>query len=231
MFIIMALVGIGAAGINSLQQKISSTIEIGITPTPTPALLFNNQQKPVLSQDTQGQLSSPGEEQYIKDIPAFQPVKQYAQFPRILSEEERKGKKAIIETEKGNIEFEIYPEAVKAVSSFIFLARDGFYNGLTFHRVEPGFVIQGGDPRGNGTGGPGYSFEEEITGRPYVRGTVAMAKAPQPSTTGSQFFIVLSDDNGLQPEYTIIGKVVAGMEVVDQIRVGDAMKKILVTAR
>ncbi|MCL5784904.1 MAG: peptidylprolyl isomerase [Patescibacteria group bacterium] len=136
-------------------------------------------------------------------------------------------RKVTIDTGKGQIEIEILPEASKAASNFISLAKDGFYNGLTFHRVVPGFVIQGGDPLGNGTGGPGYQFEDEPVNQPYSRGIVAMANAG-PNTNGSQFFIMLADHPELPPKYTIFGKVIKGMEVVDKIAVGDVMQKVSV---
>lgn len=152
--------------------------------------------------------------------------KQYSKFPGVLSDKELENKKVVIETAKGTIEFEIFPEAPKAASNFITLAKDGFYDGLTFHRVVPGFVIQGGDPVGDGTGGPGYKFEDEPVTRKYDKGVVAMANSG-PNTNGSQFFIML-DNNPLPPSYTIFGKVLKGQEVVDVIKVGDVMKKVSV---
>jgi len=154
-------------------------------------------------------------------------MKQYAKFNGVLPDSEITGKKAVIETSKGKIEFEIYPEASKAVSNFVFLAKDGFFDGLTFHRVVPGFVIQGGDPAGNGTGGPGYKFEDEPVTRKYTTGIVAMANAG-PNTNGSQFFIMLADHPELPPNYTIFGNVLTGQEVVDKIAVGDKMDKVTI---
>lgn len=146
-----------------------------------------------------------------------------------LSPSELKNKKAVIETAKGNIEFEIYPEASRAATNFISLANDKFYNGLTFHRVEPGFVIQGGDPIGNGSGGPGYTFQDEPVTKKYLKGTVAMANAG-PNTNGSQFFIMLEDNLNLPPKYTIFGKVIKGQNVVDKIVVGDVMTKVSIAS-
>jgi cyclophilin family peptidyl-prolyl cis-trans isomerase len=156
-------------------------------------------------------------------------MKQYPKFPGVLLDTELQNKKAVIKTAKGNIEFEIYPEASKAASNFIFLVKDGFYNGLTFHRVEPGFVIQGGDPVGNGTGGPGYRFEDEPVTLNYDKGIVAMANAG-PDTNGSQFFIMLEDNPTLPKNYTIFGKVISGQEVVDQITRGDVMQEVRIEA-
>lgn len=124
---------------------------------------------------------------------------------------------ALIETSHGPIEVNLLvQEAPRTVNNFVFLARDGYYDGLTFHRIVPGFVIQGGCPIGNGTGGPGYRFEDELPhGRRYSKGIVAMANSG-PDTNGSQFFIC-SDDTGLPPNYSIFGEVTSGIEAVDSI--------------
>src|SRR5689334_24149779 len=112
---------------------------------------------------------------------------------------------ATIETSEGTITADLYPKiAPQTVNAFVFLARDGFYEGVIFHRVIPGFMIQGGDPTGRGTGGPGYRFNDEPVKRPYLRGTLAMANAG-PNTNGSQFF-VMHADYPLPPNYTIFGK-------------------------
>lgn len=156
--------------------------------------------------------------------------KSYSAAPTPMPAKDLKNKKAIIETTKGNIEFDIYPEASMAATNFIVLASDSFYDGLTFHRVVPGFVIQGGDPLGNGTGGPGYRFNDEPVKRKYDKGIVAMANAG-PNTNGSQFFIMLEDNPDLPPNYTIFGKVTKGQEVVDQISVGDLMNKVTIESK
>jgi cyclophilin family peptidyl-prolyl cis-trans isomerase len=124
---------------------------------------------------------------------------------------------AELETNHGPITIELDPQrAPQTVNNFVFLAREGFYDGVIFHRVVPGFVIQGGDPTGTGRGGPGYQFRDELEGRgDYSRGTVAMANAG-PNTNGSQFFVCL-EDVGLPHSYTIFGRVSAGMEAVDAI--------------
>lgn len=153
--------------------------------------------------------------------------KRLANFPGILSAESLKNKKAQIKTKKGNIEFDIYPEATKAASNFLILASNGFYDGLTFHRVEKGFVIQGGDPNGDGSGGPGYIFEDEPVSRDYFKGTVAYANAG-PNTNGSQFFIMLEDHPELPKKYTIFGKVTNGMEVLERVEIGDVMEKVVI---
>ena len=137
---------------------------------------------------------------------------------------------ATITMEKGGvIEIELYPDsAPKTVENFVTLSKKGFYNGLTFHRVEPGFVVQGGDPNGNGTGGPGYSIKAEFNERLHQRGTVAMARASDPDSAGSQFYICLAPAPSLDRQYTVFGKVVKGMDVVDKIQIGDKMKSVTI---
>lgn len=143
--------------------------------------------------------------------------------------------KAAIKTAKGEIQLELYPQdAPKTVTNFATLAKNGFYDGLTFHRVEPGFVIQGGDPDGNGTGGTsiyGSEFEDELNEdtpsykNGYKEGVLAMANRG-PNTNSSQFFIMLADNDSLPKNYTIFGKVTAGMDVVKNITVGDVMLSV-----
>jgi cyclophilin family peptidyl-prolyl cis-trans isomerase len=155
--------------------------------------------------------------------------KQWA-FPGVLPANQISNREIRIKTDKGDIVFELFDtEAPKTVSNFIYLTKGGFYDGLTFHRREEGFVIQGGDPNGNGTGGPGYRFEDEKVTRSYSRGIVAMANAG-PNTNGSQFFIMLGDTQ-LPPNYTIFGNVTSGMDVVDKIKVGDVMRSVMVEAK
>jgi cyclophilin family peptidyl-prolyl cis-trans isomerase len=128
---------------------------------------------------------------------------------------------AKIETNCGDFTIALDSQrAPKTVNSFVFLSEKGFYDGLDFHRIAPGFVIQGGDPLGNGTGGPGYSVDEKPPANlSYTKGTVAMAKtsAEPPGRSGSQFYIVLAPDAGLPPEYALVGRVSEGMNVVDRI--------------
>lgn len=187
-------------------------------PTPSPSAATQPQPtNPVVEEATQA-----------ADVLGENAKKSYTSAPTPMPAAQLKNKKAIIETTKGNIEFEIYPEASQAASNFIFLANDQFYDGLTFHRVVPGFVIQGGDPLGNGTGGPGYRFNDEPVKRKYDKGIVAMANAG-PNTNGSQFFIMLENNPDLPPSYTIFGKVLKGQDVVDEIVVGDVMNKVTIT--
>jgi peptidyl-prolyl cis-trans isomerase B (cyclophilin B) len=136
--------------------------------------------------------------------------------------------RAEIETDKGTIELELYPQhAPKTVNNFVFLAREGFYDGVTFHRVISNFMIQGGDPTGTGRGGPGYKFEDETQGNPlrHERGVISMANAG-PNTNGSQFFITHAPQPHLDGKHTVFGKVVAGQDVVDAIEQGDAMHEV-----
>jgi cyclophilin family peptidyl-prolyl cis-trans isomerase len=127
---------------------------------------------------------------------------------------------AKIETTVGVIEFELLDDAApKTVENFVTLAKKGFYDGVIFHRVVPGFVIQGGDPDGTGMGGPGYKFDDEPVTMGYARGTVAMANSG-PNTNGSQFFICLDDLASLPPKYTIFGMVISGLATVDAIAKG-----------
>ena len=159
--------------------------------------------------------------------PDMKKRKQYSKFPGELSKAELENRIVTITTKKGDITFKIFADVPKTASNFITLTKDGFYDGLTFHRVEKDFVIQGGDPNGNGTGGPGYKFEDEPVMRKYTRGIVAMANSG-PDTNGSQFFIMLKD-TPLPPNYTIFGEVTKGIEVVDKIAVGDVMTKVTVS--
>ncbi len=125
---------------------------------------------------------------------------------------------AVLHTNHGAVGIELFPnEAPKTVDNFTKLARDGFYDGLIFHRVIPDFMIQGGDPTGTGSGGPGYSFEDEFNEHKVVRGALAMANAG-PNTNGSQFFIVTADEcSWLDGKHTVFGRVTDGMDVVDRI--------------
>ena len=136
---------------------------------------------------------------------------------------------AFIETARGTIEFQLAVlDAPQTTRNFMALARKGFFNGLPIHRVVSNFVIQDGDPRGDGEGGPGYSIRDELNDRPYLRGTVGMALAPWRDTGGSQFFITHSPQPHLDARYTAFGHVVNGMDVVDRIQVGDVIERVRV---
>ncbi len=139
--------------------------------------------------------------------------------------------KVVMKTTQGNIELELYPRhAPKTVNNFVFLSREGFYNGLLFHRVIGDFMIQGGDPTGTGAGGPGYKFEDETNGNPlsHETGVISMANAG-PNTNGSQFFITHSPQPHLNGHHTVFGKVTEGQNVVDTIRQGDKITHVEVT--
>ncbi len=130
------------------------------------------------------------------------------------------GKKyvATIKMDVGDIKIELYPsEAPETVNSFIFLARDGYFDGLTFHRVIPGFVAQGGDPTGTGRGGPGYTIPDEVNDHKFIDGAVGMAKTSAPDSAGSQFFICYAPQPNLDGAYTVFGQVVEGRDVLDKI--------------
>lgn len=135
---------------------------------------------------------------------------------------------ARITLENGNtIEMAFYPEdAPKTVENFVTLAKKGFYDNLTFHRVVPDFVVQGGCPKGNGTGGPGYTIPAEFNAQKHLRGSVAMARSQHPDSAGSQFYICYGATPHLDRNYTVFGKVTSGMEHVDQIKQGDRMKTV-----
>jgi cyclophilin family peptidyl-prolyl cis-trans isomerase len=130
--------------------------------------------------------------------------------------------KATLHTSAGAVEIELFPnEAPKTVENFVKLARDGFYDGLKFHRVIPDFMIQGGCPQGTGTGGPGYQFEDEFNEHKLVKGTLAMANSG-PNTNGSQFFIVTAEATPwLDGKHTVFGQVRSGQDVVDRISTAD----------
>ena len=141
-----------------------------------------------------------------------------------------KNYRATIQTNKGNIVLELYPgDAPKTVNNFVFLARQGFYDGLKFHRVISNFMIQGGDPTGTGTGGPGYRFEDEVENNPlkHETGVISMANAGA-NTNGSQFFITHSPQPHLNGKHTVFGKVIEGQDVVNAIRQGDLMQKVTI---
>jgi cyclophilin family peptidyl-prolyl cis-trans isomerase len=137
-----------------------------------------------------------------------------------------------IDTDRGAIVADLDPQlAANTVNNFVGLARQGYYDGLTFHRVVPDFVIQGGCPNGTGTGGPGYQFRDEEVKGEYTLGAVAMANAG-PNTNGSQFFITIDDcTRKLSKDYNLFGYVVDGMDVATGIQVGDVMKTVTIEER
>jgi len=163
------------------------------------------------------------------DVAQLQPP-QADELPELI--ETAKTSQVRLATTKGDIVFTFYPEDAPTHSAaFVKLAKSGFYDGLKFHRVEPGFVIQGGDPDGDGTGGPGYRLKAEFNTRPHVRGTVAMARSSSPDSGGSQFYICLDDARFLDNQYTVFGQMIDGFEALDAIRKGDAMGAVTVEAK
>lgn len=137
-----------------------------------------------------------------------------------------------IETDRGDLVLSFFPdEAPVHVAAFLKLVKAGFYDGLAFHRVEPGFVVQGGDPNGDGTGGPGYRLPAEFNARPHLRGTLAMARAADPGSAGSQFYLCLGDARFLDGQYTVFGTLTSGYETLDAIRRGDVMRRLTVEPR
>jgi peptidyl-prolyl cis-trans isomerase B (cyclophilin B) len=136
---------------------------------------------------------------------------------------------ATIKTAKGDIVLELYAkDAPVTVNNFVSLAKKGFYNGLTFHRIIPGFMAQGGDPTGNGTGGPGYKFQDEFSQRTHVTGSLSMANSG-PNTNGSQFFICYAPQPHLNGKHTVFGQCTSGMDVLNKLVNGDKMIEVVIT--
>ncbi len=159
------------------------------------------------------------------------PTGAWAQAPKPA--EPKKGPASVKQTaeitmEKGGvITIEFFPEdAPKTVENFVTLAKKGFYDGLVFHRVIPGFMAQGGDPKGDGTGGPGYTIKDEFNKQKHVRGAIAMARTSAPNSSGSQFYICFEPQPHLDGGYVVFGRVVSGMNIVDNIKKGDKMKTV-----
>lgn len=148
-----------------------------------------------------------------------------AQVPEGISLEKGTNPVIKITTEKGEMVLELFPDvAPKHVESMLTLTKKGFYNGLKFHRVVPGFVIQGGCPQGTGTGGPGYNLDAEFNSRKHLKGTLAMARSSMPDSAGSQFYICLDATPNLDNQYTVFGQVVKGHEIPELVKQGDTMK-------
>jgi HEAT repeat protein/cyclophilin family peptidyl-prolyl cis-trans isomerase len=170
--------------------------------------------------------SAAGVDAQIRPAPTTLPDATY-QAPRLTNPPV--STQAYIDTDRGTIQLELAViDAPLTVENFVTLAQKGYFNGLSIHRVVPNFVVQDGDPRGDGEGAPGYTIRDELNERPYLRGTVGMALDPWPDTGGSQFFIALSPQPHLDAKYTVFGRVVAGMEVVDQIQPWDVIRRVRV---
>ncbi|HEY9071852.1 MAG TPA: peptidylprolyl isomerase [Candidatus Ozemobacteraceae bacterium] len=152
-----------------------------------------------------------------------------AQIPSDIKLENKDNPVVKVTTDAGEIWLELFPDvAPKHVESFLTLISKGFYNGLTFHRVVPGFVIQGGCPKGDGTGGPGYTLPAEFNKRQHKKGTLAMARTMDPNSAGSQFYICLDAIPHLDGQYTVFGQVVKGHEVPEKVKQGDKMQIAIV---
>jgi peptidyl-prolyl cis-trans isomerase B (cyclophilin B) len=153
--------------------------------------------------------------------------KQYSSPPEMQIDPNKKYT-AIIETEKGNLVLELFAADVPVtVNNFVFLAREGFYDNTTFHRVIEDFMAQGGDPTGTGSGGPGYKFDDEFTSHSHVTGALSMANAGA-NTNGSQFFICYSPQHHLDGHHSVFGQLIEGMDVLLQIKNGDVIKRIVI---
>jgi len=149
--------------------------------------------------------------------PSSPAARQYA-TPPALAIDAQKSYVAVLETDKGVIRIKLLPDiAPQTVNSFVFLAREGYFDGVTFHRVLPGFVAQGGDPAGTGRGGPGYNLPDEFSDRPIDKGIVAMANTGAPNSGGSQFFITYTRQERLDGKYTVFGEVIEGMDVAEKL--------------
>jgi len=160
------------------------------------------------------------------EVPAPKPKSYSAPPPMVI--DTGKQYTATIETEKGNLVLELFASDVPiTVNNFVFLAREGFYDGTTFHRVIPDFMAQGGDPTGTGRGNAGYRFEDEFTEHTHVAGALSMANSG-PNTNGCQFFITYTPQHGLDGKHTVFGQLIEGMEVLEKITNGDVMTRITI---
>lgn len=203
-----------AAPIQAPEQKPAET------PPPAPSQEKKKVKTPSASmpkqKPTESQTTEPASEKRVSRLAATTPER----TPKKPTET-----MAIIETKFGNIELRFFPDVAPShVKNFIELAKKGFYDGTTFHRVIPGFMIQGGDPNTkdpdkskHGMGGPGYKIKAEFNTKPHKKGTLSMARAADPDSAGSQFFICVANTPFLDGQYTVFGEVVSGIEVVDKI--------------
>ncbi len=171
---------------------------------------------------------NPGSERNIKEVENTM-SKAPKSAPKAGDTNVPAGDHVRISLDAGDIVIKMLPEvAPNTVANFKVLAGNGYYDGLIFHRVIPGFMAQGGDPTGDGTGGPGYSIKAEFNETKHLRGTVAMARTPDPDSAGSQFYICFAPQPSLDRQYTVFGQVESGMEVVDQIKNGTVMNRVTV---
>ena len=161
-------------------------------------------------------------------MPSSQPAKSLnSPIPMVI--DVNKKYSAVIKTARGDLTLELYPQdAPVTVNSFVSLARKGFYNGLTFHRIIPGFMAQGGDPTGTGSGGPGYKFQDEFSSRTHQEGSLSMANSG-PGTNGSQFFICYAPQPHLNGKHTVFGQLTQGIDTLKQLVNGDKMTEVIIT--
>lgn len=227
--IIAAAVVLGILGIllfTMLSNRSGTPTAAAPTADPAAAPL------PTLPPDAAAPSPAAAEAPAAAPAPAAGGKKSYSAMPPMTIDPAKSYGATITMANGGVLSLKLRPDlAPQTVNSFVFLAREGFYDGLTFHRVEPGFVIQGGDPDGNGTGGPGYSIPGEFTDKvSYDKpGLLAMARSSDPDSGGSQFFITLGPAQSLDNKYTLFGEVVAGQEVVDAVKIGDVMQSVTIT--
>jgi len=231
MLLILFMIGGGSYfAFTKFKQEVTSA---SASPSPSTSGLNFLLEPPASSQPenikTEGPAQGPAKpsSQPQSDQRPLTKIKHLSSFPGIIPDEARKNKAVVIETTKGKIVIQVFSEVPQTSSNVLILASNGFYDNLTFHRIEKDFVVQGGDPNGNGTGGPGYTFADEPVLKDYTKGTVAMANAG-PNTNGSQFFIMLQDHPELPKQYTVFGQVILGMDVVEKLVVGDIMQKVTV---
>lgn len=172
----------------------------------------------------------------VAKVLATSPIRKQYRAPPPMTIDPSKTYVATIDTDKGQIVAELYAkDAPQHVNNFVFLAKEGFFDNLTFHRVEPGFVIQGGDPVGNGTGGPGYTIPAELT-RKHTEGALAAARLgdpqnPKRESSGSQFYITLAPQSQLDGLYSVFGQVTQGLDVAKKIQKGDHIKSVTITTK
>ncbi len=222
--VLLGLVVVAAMLLGLISQMIPS--RASAVPPPTPTLIVYPTVTPAPAGQTPATTATA---KPASTTPTAQPAarKTYTALPA-MTIDKAKQYTATIVTDKGNIKLQLFPDvAPQTVNSFVTLARDGFFDGLRFHRVED-WVIQGGDPLGNGTGGPGYNLPDEFNSKKHVPGTLAMAKTSAPNSAGSQFYITKTAASWLDGQYTIFGQTIEGLDVVNKIAIGDVIRKITI---
>ncbi len=237
-FTLFVTLSLMASGCSSATIPPATPTKAVIAPTATPTQTSAQSSplaKPAVAESAQTSplpVPSGFKPSGVAEMPPAQRADVYKAKPA-MTIDPQKTYRAVIQTSKGDIVVSLDAKASpEHVNNFVFLSRDGFYKGLTFHRVEPGFVIQGGDPSGNGTGGPGYTVPGEFS-LLHIEGALAMARRPnevnpQKESSGSQFYITLTETPFLNGDYSVFGKVEQGMEIVRAIKVGDTINDIII---